>query len=218
MRTKEYAHDYRYFPDPDLLPVVLSEAQIDAWRANLPELPAVRRARLIQQYSLPEYDAGVLVSDKAVADFFEAAAAACGNPKAASNWVMTEVLRCLKDRDMDIGAAKITPRALGELIKLVDARTINMPGAKDLFAILFERGGDPAALVKEKGMAQVSDTAAIEAFADQAIAGNEKSVTAFRAGKEAALQHLVGQVMKLSRGKANPGLVQEMLRKKLGKA
>ena len=216
MRTKEHAHDYRYLPDPDLLPVVLSESQVAEWKSLLPELPNLRQERLVQEYAIPDYDAGVLVADKAVADFFEAAAKASGNPKAASNWVMTEVLRGLKEKDIEIGAAKITPVALGGLIKLVDAKTINMTGAKEIFAHLFEQGGDPNQVVKEKGLAQVSDTSAIEAFADQAIAANEKSVASYRAGKEAALQFLVGQVMKLSRGKANPGMVQEILKKKLG--
>ena len=215
MRTKEDAHDYRYFPDPDLLPVILSDAQLRDWSSALPELPEARRARLVTEYGLPEYDAGVLVADKAVADFFEATAKLSGNAKAASNWTMTEVLRCLKEQDIELGAAKITAQGLADLIKLVDAKTINMPSAREVFGILFAQGGQPQSIVAERGMAQVSDTSALEAFVDKAIAENEKSVAAFRSGKEAALQFLVGQVMKMSRGKANPPVVIELLKRKL---
>ncbi len=215
MRSKEDAHDYRYFPEPDLLPVELTEEQVAVWRAALPELPRARRARLVAEYGLPDYDAGVLVADKAVADFFEAVARASGQAKAASNWVMTEVLRVLAEREVDLTALPLTPAALAGLIGLVENKTINMPSAKEVFGILMEKGGDPAAIVREKGMAQVSDTGALEALAGQAIAAHPKVVADFRAGKEPALMFLVGQVMKLSRGKANPGLVQELLRKLL---
>jgi aspartyl-tRNA(Asn)/glutamyl-tRNA(Gln) amidotransferase subunit B len=216
MRGKENAHDYRYFPEPDLLPVELTEQQLAGWRAVLPELPRARRARLVTEYGLPDYDAGVLVADKLVADFFEAAARASGNAKAASNWVMTEVLRVLSERQVELAALPLTPAALAALIGLVDRKVINMPSAKEIFAVLMEKGGDPEALVKEKGLAQVSDTGAMEAFVEQAVAANPKVVADFQAGKGAALQFLVGQVMKLSRGKANPGLAQELLKKRLG--
>ena len=215
MRSKEYAHDYRYFPEPDLPPVVLDAATVEAWRAELPELPAARRARFVQDYGLPEYDAGVLTADKAISEYFEAAAQKSKNFKAVSNWVMGELLRALGEKGQTIADAKITPAALAALIALVDAKTINMPAAKEVFQVLFENGGDPAAVVKEKGLAQVSDTGAIDAFAAQAIAANEKVAAEFRGGKEAALMFLVGQVMKLSRGKANPQLAAEALRRKL---
>lgn len=216
MRSKEYAHDYRYFPEPDLMPVVIGAERVAEWRKQIPELPQARRERFVSEYGIPEYDAGVLVADKAVADFYEATAKGCGNAKAASNWVMTEMLRCLSEKELEIGQARITPRALADLIKLVDGKTLNMPGAREVFAVLFERGGDPAAIVKERGMAQVSDTGAIDAFVEQAIAANAKSVEDFKAGKTAALQFLVGQVMRLSKGKANPQVVQEALKKRLG--
>ena len=216
MRSKEYAHDYRYFPEPDLMPVVLLREQMEQWRAELPELPAKRRARLIRQYGLPEYDAGVLVADKAVADYFEEVAKLSGNAKAASNWVMTDMLRCLSEREMEIEQARITPTALANLIKLVDGKTLNMPSAREVFAVLFEKGGDPDAMVKERGMAQVSDTGALDGMADQVIAENAKSVADYKAGKTPALQFLVGQVMRLSKGKANPGMVGEILKRKLG--
>ena len=216
MRSKEYAHDYRYFPEPDLPPVVLDAATVEAWRAELPELPAAKRARFIAAYGLPEYDAGVLTADQAISEYFEAAARKSKNFKAVSNWVMGELLRALGEKGQGIAEAKISPEALAALIALVDAKTINMPAAKEVFQVLFEQGGDPAAVVKEKGLAQVSDTGAIDGFAEQAIAANEKVAAEFRGGKEAALMFLVGQVMKLSKGKANPQLAAEALRRKLG--
>ena len=215
MRSKEYAHDYRYFPEPDLPPVLLTEDLVAAWRAELPELPAVRRARFIQDYNLPEYDAGVLVADKSISEYFEAVAQASGNFKAASNWVMGELLRALGEKGISIAEAKITPTALAQLIGLVDAKTISSTAAKDVFQVLFDEGGDPAAVVKQKGLAQVSDTGAIDDFAAQVIAENAKVAADFQSGKDAALQFLVGQVMKLSRGKANPQLAAEALRKQL---
>ena len=216
MRSKEYAHDYRYFPEPDLMPVVLDAKTVEQWRGELPELPARRRQRFIEQYGLPEYDAGVLVADKAVADYYEEAAKQSGNFKAASNWVMTDMLRSLSEKEMEIGRVPITPKALAELIKLVDGKVLNMPTAREVFNILFEKGGEPAQIVKEKGLAQVSDSGAIEAIVDQVIAANAKSAEDFKAGKTAALQFLVGQVMRLSKGKANPQMAAEILKKKLG--
>ena len=215
MRSKEYAHDYRYFPEPDLPPVVLEEATVEQWRAELPELPAAKRARFVNDFGLPEYDAGVLTADRAIAEYFEAAAKKSGNYKAASNWVMGEVLRALGEKGQGIADAKITPEALAELIALVDAKAIHSSAAKEVFQVLFENGGDPAAVVKEKGLAQVSDTGAIDGFAAQAIEANPKVADDYRAGKEAALKFLVGQVMKLSRGKANPQLAAEALLRRL---
>jgi aspartyl-tRNA(Asn)/glutamyl-tRNA(Gln) amidotransferase subunit B len=215
MRSKEYAHDYRYFPDPDLVPVVLEEFQISDLKSQIPELPASRRARLVGEYGIPDYDAGVLVADKAVADFYETAAKLSGNAKAASNWVMTEVMRHLSEKQLTTDQMVVTPQALAELIKLVDGKAINLTAAKEVFAELFEKGGDPAAIVKAKGLAQVSDTGELGKFVDEAILANAKSVADFKAGKQAALKHLMGQVMRLSKGKANPGIVQEMLQKRI---
>ena len=215
MRSKEYAHDYRYFPEPDLPPVVLDAATVEAWRAELPELPAAKRARFVAAYGLPEYDAGVLTADPAIADYFERVAKKSGNYKAASNWVMVELLRALGEKGQGIADAKVTPEALAALIALADAKTIHSSAAKEVFQVLFDQGGEPAAIVKEKGLAQVSDAGAIDGFAAQAVAANEKVAAEFRGGKEAALMFLVGQVMKLSRGKANPQLAAEALRRKL---
>lgn len=215
MRTKEYAHDYRYFPEPDLMPVVLAEEDIEVWRRVLPELPAVRRSRFVSEYGLPDYDAGVLVAEKDVADYFESVARASGNPKVASNWMMTEMLRVLSEREAAIDELKITPDQLAALIGLVDQGVINMTGAKEVFAVLVDTGGDPAAIVEAKGLAQVSDSGALSEWVDAAIDANPKSVADYRGGKKAALQFLMGQVMRASKGKANPPKVMEALRVKL---
>ncbi len=211
MRSKEYAHDYRYFPEPDLLPVELTAEQVDAWRATLPEMPAARRERMIKEYDIPEYDAGVIAADRAVADFFEDAARRCGKGKAVSNWIMTEMLRMLADVEGEITRARITPVALAELVQLVESKTINHPAAKEVFAILFTEGGDPATVVKEKGLVQVSDTGAIQAMVDQVLREHAGPVEDYRKGKQASLQFLVGQVMKASKGKANPQMARDMI-------
>ncbi len=211
MRTKEDAHDYRYFPEPDLMPVVLTEAQIEAWRASLPEPPAARRERMVADYGIPEYDAGVLAADKRVGDFVEQAAQASGNAKAASNWIMTEMLRLLGEQEMEITEVRVTPDALAGLIELVDSGALNSNSAKEVFAELFANGGDPKAIVEAKGLTQVSDQGAIEQFVQQAIDENPQSVEDFRKGKTQAAKFLVGQVMRLSKGKANPQMVGEMI-------
>ncbi len=216
MRTKEDAHDYRYFPEPDLMPVVLDRDAVAAIRAALPEMPRARRQRFAQQYGLPVYDAGVLSADRAIADFFEAAAGASANPKAVSNWIMTEVLRVLTERDTTLAALPLTAPALAALVGLVDAGTINMTGAKTVFEVLVDSGGDPVTIVRDRGLAQVSDTGVIETLVDKAIASNPQSVEDYRSGKKAALQFLIGQVMRESRGKANPPMVAQMLAGKLG--
>ena len=216
MRTKEDAHDYRYFPEPDLMPVVLDRAQVEEWRASLPELPRVRQQRFIDEYGLPEYDAGVLAAEREVADFFEAAAGICDKPKAVSNWIMTEVMRVLSERDTSIGELPLEPESLAEIIKLVESKAINMTGAKQVFEVVLETGGKPSDIVEEQELAQVSDSGALEALVDQALAENPKSVADFRNGKTAALKFLMGQVMRLSRGKANPQMVNKLISEKLG--
>jgi aspartyl-tRNA(Asn)/glutamyl-tRNA(Gln) amidotransferase subunit B len=215
MRSKENAHDYRYFPEPDLMPVVLSSEQVEAWQRTLPELPGTRHDRFVNQYGLPEYDAGVLVADKRIADYFEQTSALSGNPKTISNWMMTEMLRLLSEKEKEISDVAITPKALAGLVKLVESKTINASTAKEIFAELFEKGGDPEKIVREKGLVQVSDSDAIETFVIQAMKENPKSVADFRNGKKAAAGFLVGQVMRLSKGKANPQVVQQILEAKL---
>ena len=218
MRTKEYAHDYRYFPEPDLMPIVLPSEQIEAWRATLPERPAVRRARLIRDLGLPEYDAGVLVAEKAIADYFEETARLCGEPKAASNWIMTTLMELLTAKKMSIQQASITPAQVAEIIQLTKKNTISVAVGREVFRAVFETGESPAAIVEKKGLAQVSDTGALEALVAQAVAEHPGPVADYRAGKKAALQFLVGQVMRRSKGKANPQMVLEMLQKNLGPA
>jgi len=215
MRSKEDVHDYRYFPEPDLMPVALSAEEVDIWKNTLPEMPRERHRRLVEQYSIPDYDAGVLVADKDVADYFETAAKLSSNPKAVSNWIMTEMLRLLDEAHREIKGTLVTPRSLAKLIDLVDAKTIHSTAAKEVFAILFNGGGDPETIVKERGLAQVSDTTELKKYITQVISENAKSVEDYRRGKKAALQFLVGQVMRLSRGKANPSMVGEMLTSKL---
>lgn len=215
MRTKEHAHDYRYFPEPDLVPVRLNEALVGEIRAMLPEMPAARRARFVETYGLPEYDAGVLVAERAVSDFFEAAAALCSNYKAVSNWIMTELLRLLSESGESLAKSQVTPENLAALIGLVDGKKVNMAGAKEVFGVLFEKGGEPAEIVASRGLSQVSDAGEIEAFVDEAVQENEKSANDVRAGNDRAIQHLMGQVMRKSRGKANPQVVMALLREKL---
>jgi aspartyl-tRNA(Asn)/glutamyl-tRNA(Gln) amidotransferase subunit B len=216
MRSKEQAHDYRYFPEPDLMPVVLDPALVEGWRAALPELPRQKRERFAAQYGLPEYDARVLAAQKAVADYFEEAARGSANPKLVSNWVMTEMLRRLAEGERDIREVKVTPAALRELVDMAGRQAINSNTAKEVFGILFEQGGDPAAIVRERGWGQVSDADSIGALCDQVIAENPKSAEDYRKGKEAALKFLIGQVMRLSRGKANPQMANEKLVQRLG--
>ncbi len=215
MRTKEDAHDYRYFPEPDLMPVVLPRETIETWCEALPELPAQKRERFVREYGIPAYDAGVLAADKRLADFYEAAARGSTNPKGISNWMMTEMLRLLSEREMEITAVPFTPQALTALVQLVDDGSINSTSAKEVFAELFEKGGTPEAIVEAKGLAQVSDSGAIASLVDQAMAENPGPVADYRDGKKAAAKFLVGQVMRLSKGKANPQMVLELLERKL---
>jgi aspartyl-tRNA(Asn)/glutamyl-tRNA(Gln) amidotransferase subunit B len=208
MRTKEYAHDYRYFPEPDLMPVVVSEAWLAEIRCAVPELPEAKRRRFVEQYGLPEYDAEVLVADAVAAAYYEQAAAGSKNPKAISNWVMTELLGKFAEN-------RIAPGQLAELVTAIDGGQISGKMAKDVFAEMFATGKSAAVIIKEKGLAQVSDTGALETLVDQAIAANPKSVADFKAGNAAAINFLKGQVMKLSKGRANPQLAGEILVRKL---
>ena len=218
MRGKEDAVDYRYFPDPDLLPVVITPEQLGEWRAMLPERPAARRRRMMEEYGIPEYDAGVLAAERPIADFFEAVARACGNGKAASNWIMTEVLRLLSDSGKTIGTCALTPEALAELITLVGKGTINQPTAKALLDEIFEQGGDVKELVAARGLAQVGDRGAIADWVRQVLEANPGPVADFKAGKKAAATFLMGQVMKLSRGKADPRLANEEVARQLAES
>lgn len=215
MRTKEDAHDYRYFPEPDLMPVALTQETIEELRAALPELPSAKRQRFCEKLGLPEYDAGVLAADRELADFFEEVTKAGAPPKAASNWIMTDVLRVLGETDNNISQLKLSADALAKLIAMVEQKLINMPSAREVFAAMLETGAAPEKIVEEKGLTQVSDSGEIGAWVEQAMQESPKSVEDFRNGKTAAAKYLVGQVMRMSRGKANPQLVAKELEARL---
>ena len=214
MRTKESAHDYRYFPDPDLLPV-RTEVFLDEVRLSLPELPWEKRERFVAQYSISSYDAGVLANDLALASYFELAAKNTRKPKTVANYVLNDLLSALASAGRTIDECPIPPEHLDALAALVDSGQINSKQAKEVFSEMFATGKAPAAIAAEKGLRQESDRGAIEAICQEVIAANPKSVEAFRAGKGAAINFLKGQVMKLSKGKANPNLVGEILEKLL---
>jgi aspartyl-tRNA(Asn)/glutamyl-tRNA(Gln) amidotransferase subunit B len=215
MRRKETAMDYRYFPEPDLAPLVVDDEWIARLRAALPELAAARRRRFMEQYALSAYDAGILTEDKALADFFEDTVKAGAPAKSAANWISVEFLRLLNDRQTDVTDAKITPRGLAELIAMVDGGTVSALAAKTVFAHLFEKGGAPADLVAQLGLAQISDEAQLTAAVAEAIAENPDAVANFRAGNEKSIGFLVGQVMRKSGKRANPQLVNKLLRDRL---
>jgi aspartyl-tRNA(Asn)/glutamyl-tRNA(Gln) amidotransferase subunit B len=218
MRSKEYAHDYRYFPEPDLVPLVLGDAFIAASRAELPELPRARRARFVDAYRLPAYDAGILTQSKALADYYEAAAREAANAKAVSNWIMSELLRELgSDDERAIAACPVTPLHLGQLIRLIDDGTISGKIAKDVFDKMLRSGEAPGAIVTREGLTQVADAGALEGVIDQVLAGNPRPLEDWKKGKTAAAQALVGLVMKATGGKANPAIVKRLLEAKLPK-
>jgi aspartyl-tRNA(Asn)/glutamyl-tRNA(Gln) amidotransferase subunit B len=214
MRAKEEAHDYRYFPEPDLPPLVVRPEWLAEVRRALPELPAQKRARFAAEYALPEYDAGVLTFSRAVADYFEAVARESANPKAASNWVMTEVLRKSKDADEEAALA-VPPARLAALIRLVDQGAINGRTAKDVFEKMWASGESPEAIVQREGLGQVSEEGALQAAVDAVVADSPQQVATYRSGKTSTLGWFVGQVMRKTGGKANPQVVQSLLRKAL---
>jgi aspartyl-tRNA(Asn)/glutamyl-tRNA(Gln) amidotransferase subunit B len=215
MRTKEFAHDYRYLPDPDLMPFAPDEAWLADVRRRAVELPLARKQRFMRDYQLPAPDAQAFVWDVPLGDYFEGVARSSGNPKAVANWVINNLRAQMAASGIGLQELKFQPAALLELIELVDGGTISSKTAQDVFAEMFASGETPRGIVAKQGLAQVSDTGALEAFCDEVIAAHPKSAADFRAGKGAALNFLKGQVMKLSRGKANPGLAGEILERKL---
>lgn len=215
MRSKEEAHDYRYFPDPDLVPVKMTPERLDEGRRTLPELPGPRQARFVSQYGLPEYDAGVVTSSRPLANYFEACVKLFGQPKTVSNWVMGELLRELNHAGTPPADSPVSPECLVSLLKLVDNGTISLKVARDLFPDLYATGKSPEQLVQEKGLTQVSDEGALETMIDDVMAKNPVQLAQYRSGKDQVLGFFVGQVMKASGGKANPGKVNELLKKKL---
>ncbi len=215
MRSKEDAQDYRYFPDPDLVPVVISDEWIERIRAAQPELRTEKLIRYREEFDIPDYDAGILTSSKKMADMFETAAAICGKPKKVSNWLMGETLRLLKENNQEPEDMRFSPEHLAELIELVDSGTINGGVAKEVFAEIFAHDIDPARYVEEKGLKTVSDTGALREAIAEVIAANPQSVADYRGGKEKAIGFLVGQTMKAMRGKADPGMVNRLLKEML---
>lgn len=214
MRSKEEAHDYRYFPDPDLVPLKLDKEWIEGFRGSVPELPAVRVSRLVRDYGLPEYDVGVLTVSKGIADYFEASVKLFNQPKTVSNWVMGELTRELNLSGIDITASPVTPERLVDLLQLVEKGTISLKVAREIFPELFSSGKAPEQIVQEKGLTQVSDEGALDKIIDEVLTKNPAQVAQLKEGKQQVLGFLVGQVMKASGGKANPGKVNELLKKK----
>lgn len=215
MRSKEEAHDYRYFPDPDLVDIYIDEEWIDRLRAALPELPDARKARYIEQYGLSSYDADVLTSSKDLAEFFDNTLNHYNDAKAIANWIMGDLLRYLNENNLEIKNSKVTPKALGELLSLIEDGTISGKIAKTIFKDTIETGKEPKAIVEEKGLVQISDEGEIARVVESVIANNPESVEDYRNGKEKAVGFLVGQVMKETKGKANPQLVNKLIKERL---
>jgi aspartyl-tRNA(Asn)/glutamyl-tRNA(Gln) amidotransferase subunit B len=216
MRTKEDAADYRYFPDPDLPPLVIGRDWVARVKGEMAELPRVMAERFVKDYALPEYDATQLTQSKAVAAYFEAVAKACGQPKLASNWIMGEVSRRLNASEMAIEHAPVSAAQLAALIGRINDNTISNNAARQVFDAMWSEGGEVDALIEAKGLKQINDTGALEAIIDEVLAANPKNVEEFKAGNAKALNGLVGPIMKASKGKANPAQVNDLLMKKLG--
>ena len=216
MRSKEEAHDYRYFPDPDLVPLKMEKAWIESCQKQAIELPADRMRRFVSEYSLPEYDAGVLTASKAMADYFETCVKLFDQPKTVSNWIMGELARELNNSGLDASASPISPERLVSLLQLVEKGTVSLKAAREIFPELYNSGKTPEQIVHEKGLVQVSDQEALDKIIDEVLAKSPTQVAQFKEGKQQVLGFLVGQVMKASGGKANPGKVNELLKKKLG--
>jgi aspartyl-tRNA(Asn)/glutamyl-tRNA(Gln) amidotransferase subunit B len=218
MRSKEEAHDYRYFPDPDLVPLGIASDWIDELRKTLPELPAARQKRFATDYGLPDYDAGVLTSSKSLADYFEACVKLYDQPKTVSNWVMGELLRELNNAGLSADASPVSPEQLVSLLQLVDKGMVSLKVAREIFPEVYAcaaSGKTPEQIVQEKGLTQVSDEGALAKIIDEVMAKSQAQVAQYRSGKETVLGFFVGQVMKASGGKANPGKVNELLKRKL---
>lgn len=215
MRSKENAHDYRYMPEPDLPPIVTSEETIEKYRSELPELPDARRARLEKEYGLSDYDAGIITSSRAMAEYFDAVVATGADPKLAANWIMGDLSKNLNEDGIDITKSPVSAERLGKMIGLIMKDTVSGKIAKKVFKEMWTNEDEPEKIVKDKGLVQITDTGAIEAAVDAAIAANPKAVEEYKGGKKKAIGALVGQVMKATRGKANPQMVNKMLAEKL---
>jgi aspartyl-tRNA(Asn)/glutamyl-tRNA(Gln) amidotransferase subunit B len=215
MRSKEFAHDYRYFPEPDLVPLTTTREWVEDIRRTLPELPDARMQRFVAEYGIPEYDAGVLTSSKALADYYEACIKHYPRPKVVSNWIMVELLRALNRDGLEVEQSRVTPENLAALFSLVDNGTISGTMAKTVFDAMYETGKTAAEVVQEQGLRQISDENALIAAIEQVLANNPKEVEEFRNGRDKLLGFFMGQVMKVTQGKANPQAVNKLLREKL---
>jgi aspartyl-tRNA(Asn)/glutamyl-tRNA(Gln) amidotransferase subunit B len=215
MRSKEEAHDYRYFPDPDLVPILISNEWIEDVRRTIPELQLEKQDRFVAQYGIPVYDASVLTTTRALADFYEEAVKLCGKPKIAGNWVMGDLLRYLNEQKRDIQSSPVSPAHIAEMINLIEDGTISGKIAKEVFEEMYKSAKRPADIVKEKGLTQITDEGAVVKAVEEAMAKNPAQLAEYRAGKEKLFAFFVGQVMKITRGKANPQLVNDLLKKML---
>ncbi|MCH7764414.1 MAG: Asp-tRNA(Asn)/Glu-tRNA(Gln) amidotransferase subunit GatB [Candidatus Marinimicrobia bacterium] len=215
MRTKEEAHDYRYFPDPDLVPIVVNDEWIKKIRKDLPELPDEKRKRFVKQYKIPEYDAGVLTSSRPLADYYEQCVEMFPQPKTTSNWIMGEILRVLKIDDKEIMDCPVTPKHLTDMLKMIENRTISSKIAKTVFEEMYSSGIPPVEIVKKKGLVQISDEGSILKIIQEVLNNNQAEVEAYQKGKTKLLGFFVGQVMKATQGKANPALVNKLLKENL---
>jgi aspartyl-tRNA(Asn)/glutamyl-tRNA(Gln) amidotransferase subunit B len=216
MRSKEQAHDYRYFPEPDLVPLRISDAWLQRVKESMPELPAQKRARFVDNYGLREYDAQVLTFTRAMSDYFEEAARISGDPKTAANWVIGDLSGALNSAGKDVSESPVSAAHLGELVALINKGELSGKLAKDIFPKMFESGESPSVIMDREDLRQISDTGALDKIVDDVLAANPKQVEQYRGGKTTVIGFLVGQVMKASRGQANPGTVNELLKKKLG--
>ncbi len=216
MRTKEDAQDYRYFPDPDQLPVLVAAEDLERWKSEIPELPRARCRRYVEQNGLPESDANVLTAEKEVADFFEETAKYCGNYKAASNWIMTEILRSLNESGKTVTESPVSPHHLGEMIVLIEKGTISGKIGKTVFAEMWATGKDPQTVIREKNLVQISDSSSILKIVEDVLATNPGQVADYKGGRTKLFGFFVGAVMKASKGQANPDLVNQILKEKLG--
>ena len=218
MRSKEEAHDYRYFPDPDLVPLVISEEWIEEVRKTIPELPLSKRERFVKEYDIPPYDAGVLAASRDIADFYEETVKHSGKPKIASNWIMGDILGHLKEDKKDIKDSPVTHEALAKMINLIEDGTISGKIAKEVFEEMWKTGKQPKEIIEEKGLVQITDTGALETAIGKILEANPAQLEQYKQGKEKVFGYFVGQVMKATKGKANPKLVNEILRKKLSES
>ncbi len=218
MRTKEDAQDYRYFPEPDLVPIVVSDEWVEEIKKTIPELPAQRKARYIEEFDLPEYDAFIITSSKTLADYFDAATKVGAKPKTVSNWLMGDITKILNEKEMEPSDIPFSAEQLAKMISLIEKGTISTSAAKKVLSAMFETSEDPEALVEKLGLVQVSDEGAIKEMIDEVIKNNPQSVADFKAGKAKAIGFLVGQTMKMSKGKANPQIINKLLQEALENA